>query len=67
VKRYEKEGEEGLKDKRGQRKTDQELTPEEKIQREMKLLERENERLRAEKAFIKKLEELERRRLKKRP
>jgi transposase len=32
----------------------------------MKRLERENERLRAENAFLKKLEELERRRLKKR-
>jgi transposase-like protein len=55
MKRYEKEGEDGLKDKRGQRKTDQELTPEEKIQREMKRLERENERLRAENAFLKKV------------
>jgi transposase len=67
VKKYEKEGEDGLKDKRGQRKTDQELTPEEKIQREMERLERENERLRPKNAFLKKLEELERRRLKKRP
>jgi transposase-like protein len=67
VKKYEKEGEDGLKDKRGQRKAEPELTPEEKIQREMKRLERENERLRAENAFLKKLEEIERRRLKKRP
>lgn len=66
VKKFEKEGEDGLKDKRGQRKVEPELTPEEKIQREMKRLERENERLRAENAFLKKLEELERRRLKKR-
>jgi transposase len=66
-KKYEKEGEDGLKDKRGQRKAELELTPEEKIQREMKRLERENERLRAENVFLKKLEEIERRRLKKRP
>ncbi len=38
------------------------LTPEEKIKLEMKKLERENERLRAENAFLKKLEEIERRR-----
>jgi transposase len=66
VKRYEKEGEDGLKDKRGRSKSEPELTPEEKFQREMKRLERENERLRAENTFLKKLEELERRRLKKR-
>jgi transposase len=66
VKKYEKEGEDGLKDKRGHRKVEPELTPEEKDQREIKRLERENERLRAEIAFLKKLEELERRRLHKR-
>jgi transposase len=66
VKKYEKDGEDGLTDKRGRSKSEPELTPEEKIQREMKRLERENERLRAENAFLKKLEELERRRLKKR-
>jgi hypothetical protein len=38
------------------------LTPEEKINRQMKKLERENERLRAENLFLKKLEEIERRR-----
>lgn len=67
VKKFEREGEEGLKDKRGRTKAELELTPEEKIQRDMKRLERENERLRAENAFLKKLEELERRRLKGRP
>ncbi|MBT2724681.1 helix-turn-helix domain-containing protein [Bacillus sp. ISL-46] len=65
MKKYEKEGEDGLKDKRGRSKTEPELTQEEKIQREMKRLKRENERLRAENAFLKKLEELERRHLKK--
>ncbi|MFB9828622.1 helix-turn-helix domain-containing protein, partial [Lederbergia wuyishanensis] len=67
VKKYEKDGEYGLKDKRGHHKTELELPPEEKVQLEMKRLERENERLRAENAFLKKLEEIERRRLKKRP
>jgi transposase len=67
VKKYEKDGEDGLKDKRGRSKSDPELTPEEKIHREMKRLEQENERLRVENEFLKKLEELERRRLKKRP
>ena len=62
VKKFDKEGENGLKDKRGQRKAEPQLTPEERIQLEMKRLERENERLRAENAFLKKLEELERRR-----
>lgn len=62
VKRYEKNGEAGLQDKRGKRKEESDLTTEEKIKREMARLEIENERLRAENAFLKKLEELERRR-----
>ncbi|TCS82460.1 helix-turn-helix protein [Tepidibacillus fermentans] len=62
VKKYEDGGEEALRDRRGRKKEEQELTPEEKIKLEMKKLERENERLRAENAFLKKLEELERRR-----
>ncbi|MCZ8535560.1 transposase, partial [Psychrobacillus psychrodurans] len=60
VKKFEKEGEDGLKDRRGRTKAELELTPDEKYQRDMKKLERENERLRAEVAFLKKLEELER-------
>lgn len=48
-------------------KATQRMNNEERIQREMQRLERENERLRAENAFLKKLEELERRRLEKRP
>lgn len=62
VKKFEKEGEDGLKDRRGRTKAELELTPDEKYQRDMKKLEKENERLRAEVAFLKKLEELERRR-----
>lgn len=62
VKKYEDGGDEALKDKRGRNKVESELSPEEKIQFEMKRLERENERLRAENLFLKKLEEIERRR-----
>jgi len=62
VKKYENGGEERLKDRRGRKKEETELSPEEKIKLEMKKLERENERLRAENAFLKKLEEIERRR-----
>ena len=62
VKKYENGGEEALKDKRGRKKEEAELSPEEKMKLEMKKLERENERLRAENLFLKKLEEIERRR-----
>jgi transposase len=62
VKKYAEGGEEALKDKRGRNKAEAELLPEEKVKLEMKKLERENERLRAENAFLKKLEEIERRR-----
>lgn len=66
VKKYVKEGEDGLQDKRGRGNAEPELTSEEKFQSEMRRLERENERLRAENEFLKQLGELERRRLKKR-
>ncbi|WP_196775398.1 hypothetical protein [Clostridium saccharobutylicum] len=46
----------------GEKKPASDLTPEDRIKLEMKKLEAENERLRAENAFLKKLEELERRR-----
>jgi transposase len=62
VKKYENGGDEALRDKRGRYKAETELSPEEKVKLEMKRLERENERLRAENAFLKKLEEIERRR-----
>jgi transposase-like protein len=62
VRKYEDGGEEALRDKRGRKKSEQELSPEEKIKFKMKKLERENERLKAENEFLKKLEELERRR-----
>lgn len=62
VKKYENGGEDALLDKRGKQKTEDELSPEEKNKLEMKRLERENERLKAENQFLKKLEEIERRR-----
>lgn len=62
VQKYDSGGEEALKDRRGRTKTLEELTPEEKIKLEYKKLQAENQRLRAENAFLKKLEELERRR-----
>jgi transposase len=62
VKKYEDGGEESLRDKRGRKKEEVELSAEQKMKLEMQKLERENERLRAENAFLKKLEEIERRR-----
>lgn len=62
VRKYEAGGEEALKDKRGRKKEEAELSPEELATIKMKKLEKENERLRAENAFLKKLEEMERRR-----
>ncbi|WP_373284479.1 IS3 family transposase, partial [Pullulanibacillus pueri] len=55
VKKYEEGGDDGLKDKRGRKKEEAELTPEEKTKIEIKKLERENERLRAENLFFKKV------------
>lgn len=60
LKKYELGGEDALKDRRGRKKTEEELTPEDRVNLEMKKLKAENERLRAENAFLKKLEELER-------
>ncbi|MFD2776702.1 helix-turn-helix domain-containing protein, partial [Ornithinibacillus salinisoli] len=62
VKKYETKGAEALKDNRGRTKSETELSPEEKMTLQMKRLELENERLRAENLFLKKLEEIERRR-----
>jgi transposase len=60
--RYESEGTDALKNRRGLKKNEEELTPEERVALQVKRLEAENERLRAENAFLKKLEKLERRR-----
>jgi len=62
VKKYETGGEEALRDKRGRKKEEVELSAGQKMKLEMQKIERENERLRAENAFLKKLEEIERRR-----
>ena len=63
VKKYETGGEESLRDGRGRTKAPEELTEAERTNLAMKKLAYENERLRAENAFLKKLQELERRRL----
>lgn len=62
IKKYESGGENALLDTRGRKKVEAELTSEEKMKISMKKLEAENERLRAENAFLKKLDQLERRR-----
>lgn len=62
VRKYEVDGWDALKDRRGRTKGEEELTPDEKMKLEMRRMEKENERLRAENAFLKKLEEIERRR-----
>lgn len=62
VKKLEASGEEGLKDRRGRTKSEIELTEEEKLKLRIQQMERENERLRAENLFLKKLEKIERRR-----
>ena len=60
VKKYEYGEENALKDRRGRKKPEEELTLEDKTKFSIKKLEVENERLRVENAFLKKLEELER-------
>ncbi|HYE68999.1 MAG TPA: helix-turn-helix domain-containing protein [Anaerovoracaceae bacterium] len=63
VKKYEADGQDALKDGRGRTKAPEELTEADRQRLAMKKLEYENERLRAENAFLKKLQEFERRRL----
>lgn len=62
VKKYQNGGQDALQDGRGRKKADEELTDADHQKLAMKKLEAENERLRIEIAFLKKLEELERRR-----
>ena len=62
VHRFEAEGEEGLQDCRGRRRREEDRSPEDLQRLDMKKLEIENERLRAENAYLKKLDELGRRR-----
>lgn len=59
VKKYEASGADALKDGRGRNKTPEELSESERQKLAMKKLEYENERLRAENALLKKLQELE--------
>lgn len=63
VKKYEDSGQDALQDGRGRKKATEELTEAEQQKLAMKQLEFENERLRAENAFLKKLRELQGRRV----
>lgn len=62
VKKYEAGGQDALQDGRGRKKVPEELTEVDRHRLAMKKLEYENERLRAENAFLKKLQEFGRRR-----
>ncbi len=62
VKKYEDGGEDALKDGRGRKKAPEELSEADRQKLAMKKLEYENERLKAENALLKKLQELEGRR-----
>lgn len=59
--KYEKDGEEGLKDRRGRHKKEEELSDLEKAQRQIARLEREKEELKRKYELLKKAESLERR------
>jgi transposase-like protein len=63
LKKYEDGGQDALQDGRGRKKAAEELTEAEQQKLAMKKLEYENERLKAENAFLKKLQELQRRRV----
>ena len=60
VRKYEKDGVDGLSDRRGKRKSESEMTEVEKLRAQIKLKDAENLRLRMENELLKKLEELER-------
>lgn len=61
VKKYKKDGYKGLEDKRGKAKELESMTEKEQLEMQMKLLKVENDRLKMEIDFLKKLEEIERR------
>ena len=60
--KYESGGVEALKDNRGKRKTPDEMSELEKLRAEVKILRAEKERAEMEASFLKKLDEIERRR-----
>ena len=60
VRKYEKDGIDGLTDRRGKRKNESSMTEVEKLQAQLKLKEAENQRLQMENELLKKLEALER-------
>lgn len=60
--KYEKKGVKGLQDRRGKRKSLDEMDELEKLRAEVKILRAEKERAEMEVSFLKKLEEIERRR-----
>lgn len=62
VRKYEKEGAEGLLDRRGKSKAYDSMSEVEKLRAQLKLKEAENRRLQMENDVLKKLEEIERRR-----
>ena len=61
VRKYEQGGWEALEDRRGHSRPSQALTNEERAELEKRQIEKENEQLRMENAFLKKLQEIERR------
>lgn len=62
VKKYQANGVDGLKDKRGRTKPEEEMTELEKLKAENRMLKAELERKELENLFLKKLDEIERRR-----
>ena len=60
--KYEEKGVKGLQDRRGKRKSLDEMDELEKLRAEVKILRAEKERAEMEVSFLKKLEEIERRR-----
>lgn len=62
TKKYREGGPEALADRRGKRKDPEEMTETEKLTAQIRLLEAENKRLKLEAGFLKKLDEVERRR-----
>ena len=62
VRKYREKGEDGLGDKRGRHKTDEEVDETEKLRRELKKMQHERDMALLEVKLLKKLDEIERRR-----